>query len=124
MTYLYLDKRYLDVPEQINRDFVKQLLIGEKKAFRQSEVKYIDMPFYPELSVKNLIDMFKDDKEVSIYVRDKFWEGKPPTRGFIFNIVNTVYPGYCEQLVMKQTHARCSVLADGNQGDSIKLTPE
>ena len=40
--------------KQINKDFMRQVLTGEKKLMKKNQVDYIHVPAYDELSVKNL----------------------------------------------------------------------
>lgn len=72
---------------------MKQLLKGDKKYFRVHEVKYIDMPNWPELKIAELIKLVKDDKEVASYLKDNYQEGKGHSATFLANIINSVYPG-------------------------------
>ena len=48
----------------INRDFVRAVLKGEKSLLKKSACKFINVPKYDELSVKNMFPRFKDDPEV------------------------------------------------------------
>ena len=89
----------MDGYEHVNREFIQKLFKDEKRAFRETEVIRIHLPLWDEFSVPSLAGMFKDDKEVAMYLPDKWWEGKKPTRGFLINIINTVYPGYLPELL-------------------------
>jgi hypothetical protein len=109
---------------QVNRVFVRQLLSGEKKAFRLSQVLFIEVPLYPELGVKQLVAMAREDPKVCLYLRDKFWEGKPPTRSFLINIINTVNPGYFEYIIDDQSRLRNIVSQDQLDKDAIMVSPE
>jgi hypothetical protein len=55
------------------------LLRGEKKAFKLADVKWFVLPLYPELGVKHLIGMAREDGEIPKYLRDNFWTGKAPS---------------------------------------------
>ena len=38
----------------VNKDFLKMVLKGEKQLLKESEVKFISVPQYEELSVKSI----------------------------------------------------------------------
>jgi hypothetical protein len=48
--------------------FMKEILKDEKRALRTNEVVHLDVPLYPEISVKNLYDDAIADPEVSKYL--------------------------------------------------------
>lgn len=41
--------------------FVKDILRGKKKLLKQNEVHLLDVPNYPEFTVKKLYEMFAGD---------------------------------------------------------------
>ena len=45
----------------LNKDFLRSILIEEKKLMYLSEVHWIQVPKLEELSVTNLFEVFKDD---------------------------------------------------------------
>ena len=45
----------------MNKEFFKSLFKGEKKAFRVTEVKHINVPKIDELGINKLMEMVKDD---------------------------------------------------------------
>ena len=52
---------------QVNKDFLRDVFADRKSLFLKSEIKYIDVPLYEELSVKNLWAEFKEDKAFMQY---------------------------------------------------------
>ena len=42
----------------LNKDFLRQVLSEEKKLFKLSQVKWIEVPKFDELSVKSLYPKF------------------------------------------------------------------
>ena len=48
----------------LNKDFLKQILSGQKKLLAVNEVRYINVPLYDELSVKSIYPMVKDRPEM------------------------------------------------------------
>jgi hypothetical protein len=51
----------------VSKDFLKQVLIGEKTLLKKKAVDYIHVSHYEELSVKNLWSEMKNDKDFKIY---------------------------------------------------------
>ena len=49
-----------------------------------------------EISVKNMMEMVKDDKLVCSYLPDEYLQNKTPDRQFLMNIINSLYPEYLE----------------------------
>ena len=95
--YVYLDKHlqyYVPPFKQVNKDFLKSVFAEEKRLLKKQAVKYIQVPKYDELSVKQLWSSFKDDEEFISYFPDKFAEDKFPSREFFFNVLNTCHGDY------------------------------
>jgi len=55
---------YLPEPQAINKDFIRDVLSGNKQLLKKDMVKPIHVPHYDELSVKNLYPQFKGDKDM------------------------------------------------------------
>ena len=75
------------------------MFTGEKDLKKKNEVKYIHVPAYDELSVKNLWQDLKDDPTFKVYFQDEYPDGRYPARDYFFNILNTVYPEYMKQIM-------------------------
>ena len=100
LTHPIVVQYYLPPDSALNKDFLKQVLAGEKELLRKDDVAYIEVPHYDELSVKQLWPQFAGDAEVTKYFPDKFPPGKGPGRDYFFNVVNTVQPDYLKQLLV------------------------
>ena len=61
---------------------------------KKKVIDFIEVPHYDELSVKNLFNEFKSDKEFMKCIPDKYPDGKGPAREYFFNMLNTIYPDY------------------------------
>ena len=46
---------------QINKDFLKKLLVDEKKLFKKKDINLITVPKLDEMGLKKMIAMVKDD---------------------------------------------------------------
>jgi hypothetical protein len=48
--------------------FMKAIMCNEKRALRSEQIKHMEIPNYPEISVKNLYDDVMGDPEVLLYL--------------------------------------------------------
>ena len=64
----------------VNKDYLRQIFVEEKQLLLLSEVKWIQMPRYDELSVVNLFPKFKVDPRVMAYLPDRLPKGRLPDR--------------------------------------------
>ena len=78
----------------MNKDFLKNVLTGEKKLMKKKAVDYISVPHWQELSVKNLWQDLQDDEAFNVYFHDDYPNDKGPNRDYFFNLLNTIYPEY------------------------------
>ena len=87
----------------LNKDFLKEILVNQKRLLKLHEVKRICVPLYDELSVVKLWPMMRDDEEFMQFFLTKMPKGRVPDREYFFNIMNTVQSEYLQQLI---THAQ------------------
>ena len=77
-----------------NKDWLKQVIQGEKHLYKKHEIRYVEVPHYEELSVKNIYPLMAKDAVFMSYFPDTFAKGKGPPRDYFFNILNTQQPDY------------------------------
>lgn len=106
----------------MNKDFLKDVLAGNKMLLKKSEVQPITVPFYDELSVKALWPQFSKDKEFTQYFPDKFPKDKGPPRQYFFDILNTVYPEYLQQIMGHASKQRMAADTGNNLTESIAIS--
>ena len=103
-TFLSLIKLFsqLYVPPEIcvNHDFLKQVLTNEKALFSMQEIKWVNVPLYDELSVKNLYDDMIQYPEFRRYFPDRLPKGRQMDRSYFFNIMMTLNPDYTGNLIL------------------------
>ena len=97
----------------MNRDFLRDVLKGEKKLLKISECRFINVPKYDELSVKNIFPKFFRDSEVQQYLMDVYPKGRFPDRTYYFTVLNTVHPEYVANMIEHANAQRFSA-----QGES------
>ena len=94
-------------PEDVvNKDFLKEVLAEHKKLLRKSEVNYIAVPNYDELSVKALLPDVKKDGNFLAFFPSKYPKGKAPPREYFFNVLNTLHTEYLEKIIAHANEVR------------------
>lgn len=78
----------------VNRDFLKQVLAGDKKLMPLKEVKFVNIPKFEELSVEKILPLLKEDKAVMAYFPDRFPKGRTVARDYFWNVLNSVHELY------------------------------
>ena len=99
MLSIYSLQFYLPDEAVINKDFMKAVLAGQKDLLKKDQVKEITVPKYDELSVKSIYPLFKKDAVMMKYFPDVYPKGKGPPREYFFNVLNTIYPDFLQQLL-------------------------
>ena len=94
------------------KDFLKDVLANKKSLMKKAEVTEVDVPFYDELSVKAMWPMFKADQTFTKYFPDKYPVGKGPPRKYFFDILNTIYPEYLQQVLHHANEQRHAVTGE------------
>jgi hypothetical protein len=80
--------------------FLRDILSGEKQALKQNEVVTLEVPFYEELSVKNMYDDAMGDETLVNYLPSKKQlSGKLPERHFFFAIISTLKRQYMKDVI-------------------------
>ena len=60
-------------PEKtVNRDFLRQVLKGEKMLLAIADCKFVTIPHYDELGVRHIFEQFRGDEEVMKYLQDEY----------------------------------------------------
>ena len=113
---------YLPPEGLVNKDFLKDVLVGKKQLLKKAEVKDITVPHYDELSVKALYPQFKKDPIFMSYFPDKYPVGKAPPRDYFFNILNTLHPEYLQQIMNHANEQRMSAEGEAMKHQSIKIS--
>lgn len=73
------------------------------------DIRLVNVPKYSEFTLEKLYDMLKNEPETLKYLQDlRKPPHKAPDRGYCFNIVNTLNPGYFEEAVRHAIKSRCT----------------
>ena len=95
------EKMFIPPSRDLTAKFCRQILSGEKDLLYLHQVKFLDdIPQDSEIKTKVIYDKIKNDKDVTMYLPD-YPEKKTPSRVYLCNIVNTIYPDVIPKLVKK-----------------------
>ena len=85
---------YLPPDICLNKDFLKDVLAERKQLFRLEQVKFVTVPLYDELSLKNLGPQMENDAQFTSFFPDNMPRGRSIDRSYFFNVLHTLYPEY------------------------------
>ena len=89
---------------------MQQLLTGEKKALQASEVRAINIPYFPEISVTKLIEKSKADERILKHLPDES-EKKRPNKEFVWHVVAHFQRDFINNSITTAMKLRASRLA-------------
>ena len=78
----------------MNREFYKDLMRNNKKLIPIGDVKFINVPKMPELGVRKMFEMIDGDNMLREYLPDNFKKKRTIDRTWLYNVINTIHPGY------------------------------
>lgn len=110
--------------KQLNKDFLKKVLTNEKKLLHISQVKFINVPHYNELSVKTFWPRMQQDAEFMKYMPDPTPDGRLPDRNYFWNVLNTIHPDYMKNVLAYANDQRMAAKDVQETNESIKITDE
>ena len=82
----------------------------------------MQVPHYDELSVRRLWPEMRKDADFLAYFPTKYPKDKGPPRDYFFNLLNTLYPEYLQQLMTHANKERMEAGGVGQQNESIKIS--
>ena len=103
---------------------MRQVLKGEKSLLPIAECKFVTVPQYDELGVKNLFPKFLGDSEVMQYLQDEYPKNRYPDRTYFFTILNTVHPEYMRDMIAHANNARYAPFGQAKEHDTVVVNDE
>jgi len=110
--------------DMCTKDTLKEIFAGKKKLFRIRDVKFIEVPRYDEISVKNLYDRLVGLDGMKDYYPSKYPKGKICDREYLFNIANTMHPEVIKEIIKHAYEQRYDFKAEQNKLDSILISED
>ena len=77
---------------------MQAILKGEKRFCDNREIRRVEVPNYPELSIDKLYGYLSHDNELMLHLPDVD-EKKKPDRDFIWHVVYHLRPNFVRQVV-------------------------
>ena len=71
---------------------IKAIFAGDKKLLKLADVKFISVPKYDEISVKNLYGKLIELEGMGYYFPTKYAKERQCDREYLFNVANTLHP--------------------------------
>ena len=81
------------------KDFAKLVFCGTKKLLKLSDVKFVSVTKYDELSVKKLYKDFLTLPGMTEYFPSSYPKGRQCDREYMFNIGNTLHPKIVSEII-------------------------
>ena len=113
---------YLPDEAVVNKDFLKQVFSGQKDLLPKSQVAFIQVPHYDELSVKKIYPQMQKDPDFTKYFPDKYPKDKGPPREYFFNVLNTLHPEFLQGCMHHANEQRMAAYGKGMEKESIAIT--
>ena len=79
--------------------FIQQIIKGEKEVLDKTNVKYIEVPQWPELSLNRVLPVVIKDDTVKLYLPDYTAGDKMPPRDYFWNVMFTIKPDFTSHLL-------------------------
>jgi hypothetical protein len=99
---------------------MRDILKDEKRALRTNEVVHLEVPLYPEISVKNLYEDALADPEVAKYLpTQEQMSGRLPERAFFFGVLGTLKRHYMTEIIKEAHEKRFKIPEDNQNKDAI-----
>ena len=108
----------------VNKDFLKQVLADEKQLLPIVECRFINVPKFDELSVKNIYPLFAEDEQIMRFFPDAYPREKGPTRDYFFTVLNTLRPEYVERIIKHAHKVRYASDQVDNRAYEIQMTTQ
>ena len=89
-----LGYRYKPPLRSTTMAFIRDILRFRRKVLKQNEVHMLDVPNYPEFTVKRLYEMFAGDAHVMMYLPDPASQSRPAIRTWVYTVVCSLRSEY------------------------------
>ena len=77
---------------QVTKDFLKDVIQGNKNLLKMSEVNFVNVPAFDEIGVKHLYDQVIAKEGMAQYFPTNFPKNTQCDKSYFYNVWNTIYP--------------------------------
>lgn len=100
------------------------MLKGEKELLKNSDVRHIAVPAWPELKMETVYERYKDDPKLSRYLPDRMAKGRNMDRTWFWNVFSTLYPEIVSEIIEGSRKKRFDVADEETKAECIQISPE
>lgn len=86
--------------------FIQEILNEKKNVILSEDKIELDWPQYKEFSVQNFWTHVGDDAKILSYLPNRDDSAKPIDKKFAYNILSTLRPGYCKEVIKNAINKR------------------
>ena len=83
----------------MTKDFLKEVLKGNKNLLKMNEVRFINVPLYDEIGLKHHYEDVRQLPLIKDYFPDQLPKGTQMDRAYFWNIYNFKYPDQVKEIV-------------------------
>ena len=81
------------------------------------------MPKFDELSAQKVSQLVREDATVKLHMKDEWAAGtQTHQREWFFNVLNTIHPGFLDQLIKHASSSRHGKMQEEQKSDTILCT--
>ena len=108
----------------ISRQFLKQVLTGEKELLKMTDVRFINAPAFDEIGVKALYDEALKMSGMKKYFPDKYAKSRQCDRSYFYNVWNSLYPEEVKEVINYANRQRFTISEEKARDESIVITDD
>ena len=104
--------------------FMQQLLTGDKKSLQAKDVKGVNVPYFPEISVAKLLEKSKSDPRILEHLPDPT-EKKKPNKEFVWHVIAHFQRDFIDQSITNALKLRSERMkADEKKRAKLVVDPK
>lgn len=107
----------------VTSTYLKQILKGEKKLLKMSEVRHCNPSQYDEISVVELYAPCLKMSDMAQYFPDAYPKGRSCQREYFFSILATIQPEYTDKLLKRSKEIRYGAEGEKQKDELIEMDP-
>ena len=121
---LFSGQIYLPERRFCSMEFIRALLNGRKRYFKNDELRKVKVPRYKQLTYQRVIEHCAGKPTVMSYLPNQRLDGEPTCdRDFLFTILNTLEPEYFPEQLREVEEEKKQRLQSKSE-DVIEVKPE
>ena len=87
-------------------------------------MRKVTVPHYPELSVKEYYEQYKEDEKLMWFMPSNYAKGRQIDRDYFWNVFNTVYPEAVQEIIGAARAQRFNAETEEQQNETIAMSAD